>query len=982
MTFTRLVKAEWKSDLATDLYRLVRHEMLLGIKSSLLAALPNTLEKAVDILSTKRGDLSKTAYGTVPNVIRELSWLQEHGMCLDHIRPGMSQVCPEQHGAFAARYLPAGTVVAPAPLIHLHRGHLDMFINDPNDDNDILWRGHQLFLNYVYGHPSTSVVLFPYSPVVNLINHGGKAHANVKVRWSASMTKSEWLNITTEELLAITDASGLMMEFIALRDIEEGEEVLIDYGDAWQEAWNQHVEQWKAPLNSEQYVSAWMLNQAEKQIKVAPQPSDWQYPSWIFTVCWVNNVQKPSADDSKWYIWDETSTNDLVEARPCRAVRHEHEDGRGLYHVVLLDAFDWDHPQVKRVPRHAIAFAEQRYTGHQALRQSFRHVITLPDELIPETWKDFNKGNSVCSLYLAESSIPNAGFGVYTGKDVLESQAISYGEIVIQVEDPIDNARLRRLHTNQSHDERTWLVEDYFWESQNTMGSAEANQVESLVPGIGTLSNSHTGLVNARMRPPKNTANEFNRFTDPEAGASTNYHNVFFEAKQDVLAGTELFVPYGDLWFNERQETLGIIPLSYDYEEADKILSRFVSIFGRDGKSEAAKDFWLLLSEALFIGKGDRIHAALPKNFDDITRALDTGTARYSLPDQRRSLDWLAENGRCLDNIRPGKSQIPQAGQGAFASRHVSNGAVITTSPVVHFKRTALEIFKSKDMNQVMTETWYEGMQLMWNYCYGHPQSSLVLFPYSPTVNYINHGGDYHNAILQWSTLPNHRSDWFDRSPNELVETEAHAGLILEVVATRDISPGEEILLDYGENWATAWAYHAENWRPREQDSSYKPASVFNDITKSVRTLDEQKYNPYPDNIYTACWVSTYETPEESIRGVMFEWQYTKEIYDRSDNAIRCDILERYEQFADLKDSVSMHQDFYEVLVHQSVNKKILLRNVPRRAIQFFDVKYTSDQSLRSAFRHEIGFPERLVPDAWRDMSEDEFAALYSNWAF
>ena len=36
--------------------------------------------------------------------------------------------------------------------------------------------------------------------------------------------------------------------------------------------------------------------------------------------------------------------------------------------------------------------------------------------------------------------------------------------------------------------------------------------------------------------------------------------------------------------------------------------------------------------------------------------------------------------------------------------------------------------------------------------------------------------------------------------------------LVFDLVATRDIAAGEEIYLDYGQEWEDAWNQYAESW--------------------------------------------------------------------------------------------------------------------------------------------------------------------------
>merc|ERR1712176_702223 len=45
------------------------------------------------------------------------------------------------------------------------------------------------------------------------------------------------------------------------------------------------------------------------------------------------------------------------------------------------------------------------------------------------------KSNATCELYLATSSIPNAGMGIFTGMDILEGDLISAPDICLPIMD-------------------------------------------------------------------------------------------------------------------------------------------------------------------------------------------------------------------------------------------------------------------------------------------------------------------------------------------------------------------------------------------------------------------------------------------------------------------------------------------------------------------------------------------------------------------
>ena len=77
------------------------------------------------------------------------------------------------------------------------------------------------------------------------------------------------------------------------------------------------------------------------------------------------------------------------------------------------------------------------------------------------------------------------------------------------------------------------------------------------------------------------------------------------------------------------------------------------------------------------------------------------------------------------------------------------------------------------------------------NYCFGHPESSMIFFPVGAVASYINHGSSKEkvNAKMVWSDHPNNHKDWLYE---ELQPFNAMGGLVLEIVATKDIKEGEE----------------------------------------------------------------------------------------------------------------------------------------------------------------------------------------------
>ena len=77
-----------------------------------------------------------------------------------------------------------------------------------------------------------------------------------------------------------------------------------------------------------------------------------------------------------------------------------------------------------------------------------------------------------------------------------------------------------------------------------------------------------------------------------------------------------------------------------------------------------------------------------------------------------------------------------------------------------------------------------------------------------------NCGPNGPNARFDWSIKAD--NPWMAMTIDEMSTQAAHraAGLAMNVVATRDIQPGEEVFVDYGLAWEQAWENHIQNWKP------------------------------------------------------------------------------------------------------------------------------------------------------------------------
>lgn len=351
------------------------------------------------------------------------------------------------------------------------------------------------------------------------------------------------------------------------------------------------------------------------------------------------------------------------------------------------------------------------------------------------------------------------------------------------------------------------------------------------------------------------------------------------------------------------------------------------------------------------------------------------------LPPERPSQDFLKHNGYCIDNLLARTSRIKDAGRGAFATRSLPQGSIVAPVPVAIVKREDLVDTRNGDKNK---------QQLLMNYCWGHKASSWLFFPYSPTVNLINH---YHepNVKLQWSSRTT-------TSPENLLSKTLDSknisttGLLFELVAVRSIQEGEEIYLDYGKAWEDAWWHHVNSiWKPINRH--YSPSYVMDDAIRLLRTEQEQKEHPYRDNLFTSCFyrysdrtIEDRETAkasnnEGSSALTSFRWRLTKGLYDMK-NLRPCQVLKRVEDSKSGRSTYAVRMLNRPYLDSMDPSEIIptgelhIVTHVPRAAIRFMDKAGTTDPHLLHAFRHEIGLADELVPAAWRDLEKEEVTSV------
>ncbi len=148
---------------------------------------------------------------------RDTNWIVDNGICLEKMKPGLSTISEAGRGAFAQVTIKKGEIIVPAPLLNIpNKDSLLTYESEYDKDFNRIKvsdepTGHQLLLNYCFGHRDSKLLLCPTTNSI-LINHcskrEGEKHCNngngpnAKVKWASGWdpTTNEWLQKSMNEV--------------------------------------------------------------------------------------------------------------------------------------------------------------------------------------------------------------------------------------------------------------------------------------------------------------------------------------------------------------------------------------------------------------------------------------------------------------------------------------------------------------------------------------------------------------------------------------------------------------------------------------------------------------------------------------------------------------------------------------------------------------------------------------------------------------
>ena len=615
-----------------------------------------------------------------------------------------------------------------------------------------------------------------------------------------------------------------------------------------------------------------------------------------------------------------------------------------------------------------------------------------------------------CSYYLAESTIPNAGWGLFTAKTLYENDHINLtnGESGVNVVD-LTTQHGTYLHT---------LYHNYMWIA-DVMGAHNEGGGRTVYVTTGTRSTAPPSSSSSQQQPHTHTlpGNVLTMITG--IGGLANGHPLDYN-----IVPYQIPIPHPPLHHPQQQQqhrsssndkfvisrhsktpTAGAITYYHDLQ--------YFAYNNRNQNYNTQNTPATSRSSS----SNNRRHVTVPAGGELIINYGTGWDTRFDFSQYRihpperpqqniRSLPYLERHGYCVDSIvstYPHVSNVvPRAGYGGVARRAISKDRVIIPVPTIPIHRYGLHMGrhdKNKNNNNDTKVAQQQQQQLLLNYVLGHIHSNLLLVPLGPGIQLINHHATQYNAILRWSSVPTttaaasisdqrQRPSWVMDPQNvtiqQLLQEQPGGKLVLELVAIRDIVPGEEILIHYGAAWEDAYQRHVTEWEHMSihMNDAYVYAHEMNERMEyqmPLRTTEEQTNDPYPFNVQMECYFVPHfyrEVTKRTMTGEsdhrFVEWNpandpnsiNTKQIY-HPHQLQPCQIHHRRETTTTTTTKPLPTAFVYTV---QMIDVPYPIHNVPRHMIVFRDVPYTQDQHLRNVFRHEIQLPDEVFPSHWKDL--------------
>jgi hypothetical protein len=311
----------------------------------------------------------------------------------------------------------------------------------------------------------------------------------------------------------------------------------------------------------------------------------------------------------------------------------------------------------------------------------------------------------------------------------------------------------------------------------------------------------------------------------------------------------------------------------------------------------------------------------------------------------------------------------------------MDDGVIYKLLRPCYSSRIALFAFMMLRVEDESTGIWSRdpdsplGAQLLINYVFGHPDSTMVFLPTSSAAALMNHQGTP-NAKLRWadsSQVGHSNAEWMKVTPTDMVESDKYytVGLLMEVVTLRDIEAGEEITLDYGSEWARAWGKHQSEWSTNAPNEWPIRAADLNArhisaVLPTESELEDDESLSWPGEVTLKAFIHVDESDGSGAGTVSDPYRYADpDVFAQfsASNLYAVEITHRHET------AHSPSEASYTVRVEYG-EETSYVSGVPHRAFVFVDNAETGDQFTTEVkpFRHSIGIPDDVFPQGpWRN---------------
>ena len=243
-----------------------------------------------------------------------------------------------------------------------------------------------------------------------------------------------------------------------------------------------------------------------------------------------------------------------------------------------------------------------------------------------------------------------------------------------------------------------------------------------------------------------------------------------FVSLNKLIPRLQIFVDYGEHWLDGRDsEGFDAVPRAQEFRDAEAVIGMLSKALQKGtGGTCTAADPMLHLAREIVEMYSNRTLSLIPNTITEL-EGLDLSSENFLAHSklERRSEEWIRTNGKCLDNISPGRSTLSQAGMGGFAKRMIKKGDDFVPVPVLLISDSDIlnmEEDRHSDENSSKPIEISHRKQLLLNYCFGHGKTKMLFCPQSNAA-LVNHcsarrlwGGQCDesgpNAALRWA------SDW------------------------------------------------------------------------------------------------------------------------------------------------------------------------------------------------------------------------------